>query len=36
MTDTKKTLEIFKFILVGIVIFLLISVLIDAALKFEL
>jgi len=36
MTDTKKTLEIFQLILLGVVIFCLISVLIDAVLKFEL
>ena len=35
MRDTKKTLEIFQFILIGITIFCLISVLVDAALKFK-
>ena len=35
MRDTKKTLEIFQFILIGITIFCMISVLIDAALKFK-
>jgi len=33
MRDTKKTQEIFQLILLGIVIFCLISVLIDAVLK---
>jgi hypothetical protein len=35
MQNKQKTLEIFQFILIGIVIFCLISVLIDAALKFK-
>ena len=35
MQNKQKTLEIFQLILIGIVIFCLISVLIDAALKFK-
>jgi hypothetical protein len=35
MRNTKKTLEILQFILIGIVIFSMISLLINAALKFK-
>jgi len=35
MKNKEKTLEIFQFILIGITIFCMISVLIDAALKFK-